>query len=88
MTPEEAASLSSMPIVKIIFAIYGDDEILRGLAMVFLKIPWEYGAFGVTGKRYDAARDFLEWHGYDPAEFLPVIMRAGAMWAAKATEKK
>ncbi len=45
-------------------------------------IPLEYGPMGsVTGKRYDAIKDFLRWEGYPLKRWVPVFVQMGIAWA-------
>lgn len=36
---------------------------------------------GMTGKKYEAIKDYLEWHGFDVKEFTPLFVMMGEIWA-------
>ena len=62
------------------------DPLERTIASIFASLPNEYGGFGITGKRYDAIKDYLEWHGLEPKEFAPLLVKMGEVWAQKVRE--
>jgi len=35
---------------------------------------------GVTGKHYEATKDFLKWYGLDVKQWTSVILEMGIVW--------
>jgi len=58
------------------------------LSMIFTQIPWEYGFSGATGKKYEAAKDLLEWNGFDVKEWTPVVLNMGSVWISSSKKEK
>jgi len=50
------------------------------LVSVFLKIPFEYGAMGVVGKKYEAIKDYLKWNNFDVKYWTPIVVDMGRIW--------
>ncbi len=59
-----------------------DDEVLVNVAMVFLKIPFQYSMGLQIGKEYLASKDFLLMYGFELKQWLEVILSMGIIWCA------
>ena len=43
-------------------------------------MPFEYGANGATGKKYEAVKDFLKWNNISVKEWTPIVLHMGSVW--------
>ncbi len=59
------------------------------LTRIFLQIPFEYGGMGsVSGKHYEATKDFLKWNNFSVKDFTPVVLQMGRIFAEELQNKK
>lgn len=66
--------------------IFLEDELFI-LSRIFLQIPWEYGFSGPVGKKYEAIKDFLNWHNYEVEKWTPIILRMANSWINESSKK-
>lgn len=65
-----------------------DDVELSELADIFLKTPFEYGFSGVTGKNFQALKDFCDWRGLDKGIYVPMLLEMSLYWVKGVNEKQ
>jgi len=70
---------------RIVF--FDDEPELLELTRVFLQIPFEYGMMGAVGKKYEAIKDYLSWHGFILKKSVPVVEQMGMTWVAESRQK-
>jgi len=85
LEPNERAEMKENPLSKIVF--FDDDEELFVITRLFLQVPFEHGAMGVVGKRYDAIKDILTWHDIDLKTWVFMMHRMGNVWAGSQKSK-
>ena len=72
------------------------DEYTKPIIDIIMQCPKEYGGMGgMLGLKYEALKDFIEWHtpdGYDvkdvQKQFVPKMLVYGQMMASFINEKK
>jgi len=82
---EELLALLDNPKSKVVILFYPQEIKVTNL---FRIIPNEYGFSGITGKKYEAIKDYLKWNNLDVAYWTPIVVLMGQSFAAELMKKE